>query len=572
MRLSQSLWQTFKEVPAEAEIPSHRLMLRAGLIHKSGAGIYNLLPFGLRTVQKIERIVREELDRAGCQEILMSMVTPGELWQESGRWDLMTEMLKFKDKKNRDLCLSPTNEETVSDIFRNIVKSYKSLPATLYQINTKFRDEIRPRFGLMRAREFIMKDAYSFHTDKESLDVVYKHLYDAYCRIFERMGLEYTIVEADGGNMATSDSQTHEFQVVAETGEDEIIYCSETGYAANIEKAQTKRANAPALTGEAVTEEVETPAASTIEAVASLLKIEKHHTLKALVYEAITGEETKIVVAFILGDDTLNEVKLKAATGADHVRAASESMLASVGLIKGYIGPVGLSDKVEVLLDEAVEPNGLYVAGANRINFHTKNIKPSRDIAHATRVDLRQAMAGDLTLDEKGVVAVRRGIEVGHIFQLGDKYTKAMNVTVSDINGKPLHPLMGCYGIGITRVAAAAVEQHHDDNGIIWPVAIAPYHIYFAMIAKDEEIIKAAEGIYHELENHGFEIILDDRKVGPGFKFKDSDLLGLPVRIVIGDKTWKDQEKIEVVWRATGEKLLVSKEELVGVLKTGLKV
>tara|TARA_R110000868_G_scaffold100128_1_gene275333 strand:- start:792 stop:2510 length:1719 start_codon:yes stop_codon:yes gene_type:complete len=572
MRLSQSLWQTFKEVPAEAEIPSHRLMLRAGLIHKSGAGIYNLLPFGLRVVQKIERIVRDELDKAGCQEILMSMVTPGELWQESGRWDLMTEMIKFKDKKNRDLCLSPTNEETVSDIFRNIVKSYKSLPATLYQINTKFRDEIRPRFGLMRAREFIMKDAYSFHNDKESLDLVYKNLYDAYCRIFERMGLEYTVVEADGGAMASSDSQTHEFQVVAETGEDEIIYCAETGYAANIEKAKTKRANAPALTGDAACEDIATPGAATIEAVAKLLKVEKHHTMKALVFECITGEESKIVVAFILGDDTLNEVKLKAATGADHVRAASESMLSSVGLVKGFIGPVGLSQKVEVLIDEAIDGEGLYVAGANKIDFHTKNIKPSRDITHATIVDLRLACSGDLTLDEKGVVAVRRGIEVGHIFQLGNKYTKAMNVTVSDVNGKPMHPLMGCYGIGITRVAAAAVEQNNDDGGIIWPAAIAPYHVYFASIAKDEEVAKMAEGLYHELQNHGLEVVFDDRKVGPGFKFKDSDLLGLPVRIVIGDKTWKEQEKIEVVWRHNGEKLLVSREELVGILKAGLKV
>ena len=572
MRLSQSLWQTYKEVPAEAEIPSHRLMLRAGLIHKSGAGIYNLLPFGLRVIKKIENIVREELDRVGCQEILMSMVTPGELWQESGRWDLMELMLKFKDKKNRDLCLSPTNEEAVSDIFRNMVKSYKSLPATMYQINTKFRDEIRPRFGLMRAREFIMKDAYSFHTDKESLDVVYKNLYDAYCRIFERMGLEYTVVEADGGAMASSDSQTHEFQVVAETGEDEIIYCSKTGYAANIEKAKTKRADGAALTGDSMPEDVSTPNASTIDAVAKLLEVEAHHTIKALVYECIKSEVSSVVVAFILGDDTLNEVKLKALTGADHLRPASESMLASAGLIKGFIGPQHLPEKLEVYLDDSIEDHGLYIAGANKVDFHTKNIQPSRDLAHIKKADLRLAKSGDLTLDGKGVVAVRRGIEVGHIFQLGDKYTKAMNVTVSDVNGKPLHPLMGCYGIGITRVAAAAVEQNNDEGGIIWPAAIAPYQVYLASIAKDDEVAKIAEGVYHELQNLGYEVLLDDRKVGPGFKFKDSDLLGLPVRVVVGDKTWKEHQKLELVWRHNGEKLLVSKEELAGVLKAGLKV
>jgi len=572
MRLSQSLWQTYKEVPAEAEIPSHRLMLRAGLIHKSGAGIYNLLPFGLRVIKKIENIVREELDRVGCQEILMSMVTPGELWQESGRWDLMELMLKFKDKKNRDLCLSPTNEEAVSDIFRNMVKSYKSLPATMYQINTKFRDEIRPRFGLMRAREFIMKDAYSFHTDKESLDVVYKNLYDAYCRIFERMGLEYTVVEADGGAMASSDSQTHEFQVVAETGEDEIIYCSKTGYAANIEKAKTKRADGAALTGDSMPEDVSTPNASTIDAVAKLLEVEAHHTIKALVYECIKSEVSSVVVAFILGDDTLNEVKLKALTGADHLRPASESMLASAGLIKGFIGPQHLPEKLEVYLDDSIDDHGLYIAGANKVDFHTKNIQPSRDLAHIKKADLRLAKSGDLTLDGKGVVAVRRGIEVGHIFQLGDKYTKAMNVTVSDVNGKPLHPLMGCYGIGITRVAAAAVEQNNDEGGIIWPAAIAPYQVYLASIAKDDEVAKIAEGVYHELQNLGYEVLLDDRKVGPGFKFKDSDLLGLPVRVVVGDKTWKEHQKLELVWRHNGEKLLVSKEELAGVLKAGLKV
>ncbi len=570
MRLSQSLWQTFKEVPADAEIPSHRLMLRAGLIHRSGAGIYNYLPFGLRVIQKIERIVREELDRAGCQEILMSVVTPGELWQQSGRWDLMTEMLKFKDKRDRDLCISPTNEETVSDIFKSLVKSYKSLPLTLYQINTKFRDEIRPRFGLMRAREFTMKDAYSFHVDKASLDKVYQELYDAYCRIFERAGLEYTVVEADGGNMATSDSQTHEFQVVAETGEDQIIYCAKTGYAANIEKAQTRRADAQALSGDEAIEEVATPGKSTIEDVASFLGLKPHHTLKALVYEAITGEQSKIYVAFTLGDDSLNEVKFKAFSKADHVRPASESQMAQLGLVRGFIGPIGLPEKVTVVLDNAVDNEGLYVAGANKADYHIKNLKPARDCANIIRADVRLAKSGDLTMDAQGTVAVRRGIEVGHIFQLGDKYTKAMDVSITDANGKGLNPLMGCYGIGITRVVAAAIEQNHDDAGIIWPTAIAPYHVYFASIAKDESLVRLADEIYLELQQAGLEVLLDDRKEGPGFKFKDSDLLGLPVRVVLGDKTWSTEQKLEVVWRKSGEKQLVSRQDLSAVLKAGL--
>jgi len=319
-------------------------------------------------------------------------------------------------------------------------------------------------------------------------------------------------------------------------------------------------------------EDVSTPNASTIDAVAKLLEVEAHHTIKALVYECIKSEVSSVVVAFILGDDTLNEVKLKALTGADHLRPASESMLASAGLIKGFIGPQHLPEKLEVYLDDSIDDHGLYIAGANKVDFHTKNIQPSRDLAHIKKADLRLAKSGDLTLDGKGVVAVRRGIEVGHIFQLGDKYTKAMNVTVSDVNGKPLHPLMGCYGIGITRVAAAAVEQNNDEGGIIWPAAIAPYQVYLASIAKDDEVAKIAEGVYHELQNLGYEVLLDDRKVGPGFKFKDSDLLGLPVRVVVGDKTWKEHQKLELVWRHNGEKLLVSKEELAGVLKAGLKV
>lgn len=564
MKLSTGFWQTYKEVPADAEIPSHQLMVRAGLIHKMGSGLYSYLPFGYRAIRKVEQIIREELDKAGCHEILMSMVTPGELWQESGRWDAMgDQMLKVKDKGGRDLCLSPTNEEAVTDIFRKTIKSYKNLPVTVYQINTKFRDELRPRFGLMRGREFTMKDAYSFHADKNSLDEVYDRIFKAYEAIFTRLGLEFSAVEADAGAMADSDQKTHEFQVIADTGEDEIIYCSETGYAANVEKAQTKRVEISENLVSSEISEVSTPEMGTIEDVCNFLKSPQSQSLKSLVYKATTDNKLETVLVLLLGDDSLNELKLNAFLKCDDLRAATDSELLEDGFEKGYIGPHNLAAKAKIIFDSEVNLDAYYTAGANKKDTHYQGLNPKRDVSEYDVADLRVAIKGDLTLDGKGTVDVRRGIEVGHIFQLGDKYTKAMNTTILDQNGKAMSPLMGCYGIGVTRVVAAAVEQHHDEKGIVWPIALAPYHVYFAEITKSPENKELANKIYQDLLSAGVEVVFDDRKAGPGFKFKDADLLGLPIQLVFGERDFKKDGMLEIRIRKTGESLKVLPEQVV---------
>ena len=572
MKLSQGFWQTYKEVPADAEIASHQLMIRTGLIHKSGSGLYNYLPMGLRSIRKVEKIIREELDAIGCFEITMSVVTPGELWQETGRWDKMGGlMLRFKDKKNADLCISPTNEETVTDIFRSTVKSYKQLPVTLYQINTKFRDEIRPRFGLMRGREFTMKDAYSFHLDKASLDVGYQALYDAYTAIFTRLGLEFIPVEADGGAMASADSKTHEFQVVANSGEDLIIYSQEAKYAANIEKAQTKKASAPYDMNVVPMKEVETVKTETIEAVSALLGLTSNQSLKSMVYTATTGETSKMILAMVIGDDSVNEIKLQNFLKCDHLAASSEEELKKAKLWKGYIGPFGLEDQLEIIFDNEVNVEASYVIGANKKDAHVAGFNPKRDMKKITQADLRLSKAGDLTMDGKHTVVEKRGIEVGHVFQLGDKYTKAMKVGVLDQNGKLATPLMGCYGIGVTRVVAAAIEQNHDANGIIWPKSIAPYDVYFATIVKAPEFAQIADDIYADMKKAGLDVVYDDRNVGPGNKFKDSDLLGLPYRVVLGERDFGASGELEVIERKTGTITKVKREDLISTLKNLLK-
>ncbi len=572
MKLSQGFWQTYKEVPADAEIASHQLMIRAGLIHKAGAGLYNYLPMGLRSIRKVEKIIREELDKIGCYEVAMTVVTPGELWQETGRWDKMGGlMLRFKDKKEADLCISPTNEEAVTDIFRKTVKSYKQLPVTLYQINTKFRDEIRPRFGLMRGREFTMKDAYSFHMDKASLDVVYQDMYNAYSAIFTRLGLEFIPVEADAGAMGGPDSKTHEFQVVANSGEDLIIYSQEAQYAANVEKAQTIRAKTEFDMSVTALKEVATPNKTTIEEVSTLLNKPQHQSLKSLVYVATTGQESKLILALLLGDDSLNEIKLQNYLKCDHLTAATDEQMKAAKLWKGFIGPVGLPGDIKILLDSSINLDASYVIGANKKDAHTEGFSPKRDAKDYTIVDLRLAREGDLTLDGKHIVTEKRGIEVGHVFQLGDKYTKDMKVGILDQNGKLATPLMGCYGIGVTRVVAAAIEQNHDENGIVWPKAIAPYQVYFATIVKAEEFAKIADDIYKDMQSAGLEVVYDDRNVGPGNKFKDSDLLGLPVRVVLGERDFSASGELEVVLRKTGEVKKVKRDQLISTLQTILK-
>lgn len=573
MKLTKSLWQTYKEVPADAEIPSHQLMMRAGLIHKSGSGLYSYLPFAYRSIQKINQIVREELSALGCQEIQMSVISPAELWKESGRWEEMSaEMLTMKDKAGRELSVSPTNEEVIVDIFRKNIKSYKQLPQTLFQINTKFRDEIRPRFGLMRAREFTMKDAYSFHVDKECLDLEYDRMFKAYENILSRLGLEFSAVVADGGAMASSDSKTHEFQVIADTGEDEIIYSKESGYAANIEKAQTKRKQIDFLTNEASMVCVETIGMKTLEEVCDFLKIEKFHSIKSLIYKYILDTKEYFCLVGLLGDDSINEIKLASFLNTQDLTIANDREIEHLGMISGYIGPQGQSQDIKIILDSEIDIDCSFVVGANKNDEHIQNFKASRDIASSfERVDLRTSRSGDLTLDGKSEVKIRRGIEVGHIFQLGDKYTKSMKASILDQNGKACFPLMGCYGLGVTRILAACVEQNYDENGIVWPSNIAPYQVQFVAIAKSEEVKELAEEVYGSLLESKIEVLYDDRKAGPGFKFKDADLLGLPLQVVLGERDYLKDGMLEIRMRKSGEKIKVKKDNLLEKIEELLK-
>ena len=565
MRLSKSGWVTFKEVPKEAEVISHQLQLRAGLIHKISGGIYNYMPFAVRILRKIKEIVRQEMDSIDCQEITMSVVTPSELWKETKRWDIMGPLMaRFKDRSEKELCISPTNEETVTDIFRSFIHSYKQLPITYYQINTKFRDEIRPRFGLMRGREFIMKDGYSFHLDKQCLDIFYNKIYKAYENIFKRMGLTFIAVEADGGAMATSDSKTHEFQVIAENGEDKLIFCPTTGWGANIEKANTKKVKLSFKKENLSLEKISTVLSQyTMEEAAHVLGLPLHQCLKSVCCRVVKNGEVKIVLALLLGDDDLNEIKLKNLTAADELIPANEEDLKRCNLVKGYIGPLNLKSEVSIYVDSEISQDYFYAIGANEKNYHFVNFNLKRDLkSDFQHVDLRLSKEGDMTRDGNPVV-VKKGIEVGHIFQLGDKYTKAMNVTVLDNAGKHVTPLMGCYGIGVSRLMSAAIEQHFDQSGIIWPISIAPFHIYLCRLAKTDENKKIADEIYAELEKSGFEVLYDDRDFSPGIMFKDADLLGLPIRILFGERDYNADKTLEVKIRSTGEIKKINKENLI---------
>ncbi len=565
MRLSQSTWRTYKENPSDAEVPSHRLMIRAGLLHKAAAGIYNFLPIGHKIIRKIECIVRDELNSIGSQEILMSVVTPGELWKQSGRWASMAEMLRFKDKKANDLCISPTNEEAVVDIFSTLIQSYKDLPVNLYQINTKFRDEIRPRFGVIRGREFIMKDAYTFHMHKDCLEKSYQDFYQVYESILRRIGVNYIVVEADAGMMADSEQKTHEFQVLAQTGEDIIV--SSATYKANLETAKTKHSHLKFDKIGGPIKEVDTPRTSTIESVSVFFKKDLTHCIKSLLYESSTNGKKEVILVQLLGDDTLNESKLKHTLKCQHLTMLSDERIRELGLVKGFIGAYAIPLKVRVIFDFQVDENAFYVTGANSQDKHFCNFKPSRDVSQYEQEDLRMAKKGDLTWDGREKVDFFKGIEVGHIFQLGRKYTKAMGVSVLDHNGNPVFPLMGCYGMGITRLVAAVIEQCHDERGIIWPKAVTPYHIYFANISKKDDASVLAKDIYQKLTDENIEVLLDDRDIRAGLKFKDSDLLGIPLRIVLGDKTWEKEKKLEWVERASEKKTLVVPEELPSLIK-----
>jgi prolyl-tRNA synthetase len=569
MRLSQGYWQTLKETPSDAEVISQQLMMRAGLIYKSGAGLYTYLPMAFRSLKKIEKIIREELDRINCFEVTMPVVTSAELWQETGRWDGMGgQMLKAKDRAERDICISPTNEETVTDLFRRTVNSYKQLPVCLYQINTKFRDEIRPRFGLLRAREFTMKDGYSFHIDKASLDKFYDEIYIAYENIFKRMGLDFIAVEADGGTMAGGGAKTHEFQVVADNGEDYVVTVPSTKFAANIEKAVTVRKDL-VLSQQASLEKFATPNQKTCEEVCAAHNIPITQSLKSIVMMTIINGKEQFFMVMLLGDDNLNEVKFKNKVNAEHFRPAQQNELDRLGLVKGYMGPTTTAE-LKIIFDEAINMDASYVVGANEPEFHLKGFVPSRDTnAKNFKADMRLAKDGDYIGNDK--IVLRKGIEVGHIFQLGDKYTKSMKVTVLNEKGQNVTPIMGCYGIGVTRVLASAIEQHNDKDGIIWPASIAPYDIYLCFIGKTPEIKAVAEEINTEIKAAGFDTLFDDRLLGPGQMFKDADLIGLPIRVVIGERDYIATGEIEVKIRKTGEMIKVKKSELVPTLKKHLQ-
>lgn len=539
MRASRYLIATQKETPSDAEVISHQLMLRAGMIRKLAAGLYTWLPVGLRTLRKVERIVREEMDKSGAQEVLMPAVQPAELWQESGRWEQYGgELLRMNDRHGREFCFGPTHEEVITDLVRNELKSYKELPANFYQIQTKFRDERRPRFGIMRAREFIMKDAYSFHVNADSLDETYQVMHRTYCAIFDRLGLDYRPVQADSGAIGGSDS--HEFHVLASSGEDDIVFSTEGGYAANIEKAEAVAPSGERAAPDEEMKEIATPDQRTIEAISQFLNIDATRTVKTLLVKAEADEEGNAgLVALILrGDHSLNEIKAENLAGIAEplTMATDEEIEATIGCKAGSIGPVSLN--IPVIVDRSAAHLADFVCGANKEGIHLTGVNWERDLPLGRVEDIRDVVEGDASPDGKGTLEIRRGIEVGHIFKLGNKYSTAMNATVLDENGKAVIMEMGCYGIGVSRIVAASIEQNHDDKGIIWPDAIAPFQVAIVTLNahKTPTVAEAGEKLYEQLQQAGFDVLLDDRKERPGVKFADMELMGIPHRFVISDR------------------------------------
>ncbi len=532
MRMSKLLMPTLREVPSEAEITSHKLMLRAAMIRKLAAGVYSYLPLGLRSKSKVEQIVREEMERAGAQELLMSALLPAEAYQASGRWEVFgPNMFKLKDRNDRDFCLGPTHEEIFTQAVIDCVRSYKEYPMTLYQIQTKYRDESRPRFGLMRTREFVMKDAYSFDLNEEGLDESYKKMYDAYCRIFKRMGLDFTIVDADSGAMGGSGSQ--EFMVKSEVGEDGIAYCDECGYAANYEKCECIPQEVPQIEGEFDMEKVHTPKAHTIDELVEFLGMSAHNFAKTIIYKA----DDKYVAAMVRGDREVNEVKLKNLVGCmDDLELAEPYMVRELTHAEvGFAGPVGL--EIPVYADKEVAMMKNFVIGANETDMHYKNVNINKDFTPFTVADIRLVEEGDVCPKCGHKIKTAQGVEVGHIFKLGTKYSEALGLKYLDENGKSNVVVMGSYGIGVTRCLSAAIEQNNDENGIIWPVALAPYQaIVIPANYKSDEQNEMAEKLYKELTDAGIETLIDDRSERAGVKFKDADLIGIPVRIVVGKK------------------------------------
>ncbi|SDV49561.1 proline--tRNA ligase [Chitinasiproducens palmae] len=581
MKASRFFIGTLKEAPADAEIVSHQLMLRAGMIRRVAGGIYDYLPIGLRSVRKVERIVREEMERAGAIEILMPGVQPAELWQESGRWEQYgPELLRLRDRHQRDFVLGPTHEEVVTDIARREIKSYRQLPVNLFQIQTKFRDEIRPRFGVMRGREFIMKDAYSFDRDVAGLQRSYEAMYEAYTRIFTRLGLDFRAVAADNGSIGGSGS--HEFHVIADTGEDAIVYCPDSDYAANIEAAE---ALAPVALRDAGTQpltRVPTPGRAKCEAVAEQLGIGLEHTIKSIVLAVDApeeqGGEAQIVLLLLRGDHSLNEIKASKVAGLSGWRFASEAEIVDhFGTPPGYLGPIGTRRPVRVIADRTVAAMSDFVCGANEVDYHLNGVNWERDLPEAEVADLRNVVEGDPSPDGKGTLSLCRGIEVGHVFQLGTKYSEAMSATYLDETGKPQPMQMGCYGIGVTRILGAAIEQNYDARGMIWPESIAPFEVVICPMGWDrsEAVREQAGALYDALRAAGVDVILDDRGERPGVMFADWELIGVPHRLVVGDRGLKEG-KIEYQGRRDEQASLfdvgVAADEVIARIRAALNV
>lgn len=568
MRTSQFLIATQKETPADAEVISHQLMLRAGLIRKLAAGLYTWLPLGLRVLRKVEAVVREEMEACGAQEISMPVVQPAELWQESGRWEQYgPELLRIQDRHQRDFCLGPTHEEVITSLVRDEIKSYKQLPLNLYQIQTKVRDEIRPRFGIMRSREFLMKDAYSFHADQASLEDTYQVMFEAYSAIFSRLGLEFRPVIADTGSIGGNAS--HEFHVLAGSGEDAIAFSDSGDYAANVEMAEAVAPATPRSAPAAALQKVATPGVRTIEDLASFLSIEPAASVKTLV---VAGEEEGTLVALVLrGDHQLNAIKAEKLPGvAAPLQMASEDQVrAACNAGFGSLGPVGLS--IPIMVDHSAAQLSDFTCGANEDDHHLTGVNWVRDCALGKVADLRDVIAGDPSPDGNGRLQITRGIEVGHIFQLGTKYSEAMNARVLNEDGKNITVTMGCYGIGVSRIVAAAIEQNHDDSGIIWPHAMAPFQLAIIPLNmhKSEAVARCAEDLYQQLRSAGVDVLLDDRNERPGVKFADMELIGIPHRVVIGDRALADGN-IEYKSRRGEESQLIPQADILAFLQAAL--
>jgi prolyl-tRNA synthetase len=552
MRWSKTFIPTLKEDPTDAEVVSHKLLVRAGFIRQLSRGIYDYLPMSLKVLRKIETIVREEMDCAGAQELLLPIASPAELWQESGRWELYgKELIRFKDRHDRDFCLGPTHEEVITDLVRRVVRSYRELPLNLYQIQTKFRDEVRPRFGLMRGREFIMKDAYSFHVDVADCRREYENMFQTYKKIFSRCGLQFRPVEADTG--AIGGSQSHEFQVLAESGEDAIVSCNKCEYAANVQKAEIKahrptgrelNRNLPEL------QKVSTPGKKSVAEVAEYLKLPPEKFVKTLVYKT---DKNELVAALVRGDHEINELKLQAVLGCREVALAGEAEVeATTQVNPGFLGPIGL--KLRTVADLSIQGMTGAVAGANELNVHYVEVDQERDFTPSAFADLRVAVAGDpCPRCDEGSLETYRGIEVGQIFYLGKKYSESLGATYLDAEGRERPIEMGCYGIGISRLVAAAIEQNNDANGIIWPFSIAPFHVLLLPINyKDKAIQEASDRLYQQLQKRGIEVLLDDRDERPGVKFKDADLIGIPLRLTVGARGL-EKNCVELRWRRDGK-------------------